>query len=550
MRKRLERVHPLGWAFSLMVAYSVALVLLTGQTGYWGDGMLLVDKAFWDPLLTAYTYGARAMIRPFYTFYTITLMRLFDFNSAVVLAGAMATYTGAAWAMGWALLRAFGSRRLAVAATLLAFFAPLGSVLAFDVSRVNARLVMLFFWLSVLAWQHWAEAPRRWTLPGLPMLLLVTAHLSYESALTLLPLIVLLVFPAYWRTHRTAKWFDHLLNAGSLLASMLIATALYFYIRALYGIQSGFEGAAADSLSLSQAGNVAASYLGHLATLPTSLYRWSSGFPYSLTALLVGVVFGVSAGWLLWRTADDDAPRGWTAHPLTVVFVVVAFIVFSLMTFVLAGYSPQLSGLGERNYSAATFGWGMLLAVGALWRTPRARAVYAVFVGLLVFGWGTALAQFGLDMRAAHTHRVEIYQSHYDLASALTPDTVVLYLNADWLYNDNVTISTHVGMTDYFRMFYQERGLLSFSPSLTPLREAVITPTTFTSDDTGTIPHERIVILGLEDGRMVHVEQITPSDGYPIDWQDGADELRSHPDRITTPTRESRFWKTLGIETE
>jgi hypothetical protein len=238
------------------------------------------------------------------------------------------------------------------------------------------------------------------------------------------------------------------------------------------------------------------------------------------------------------------------SHPLYIILTGLALALLGILPFVVVQYQPPDLLIRTRLMSAASYGLAILLATPLLLPGRIFRGIVAVFVAALVGLWAAFSIDVGQDYREANAIRARIHQSWLDTLPTLEPDTALVILNPSQSVDDFGTINSHVGMTDFVAMFYQNRLQRSFSLDSDPRRAPVITPSTFTSDDTGTIAHEQVIVLKIDRDQVMIVDCITPDDDWNIVWEEGASELCSNMERMTTPERVNRFWRILNLDTQ
>jgi hypothetical protein len=550
---RTSLSNPLTLTAAFLIASSAALMIVTGPPGFWVEGWSLMDKAFWDEIPTAYQRGAVEMARPMYTTYVITAMKLLDYNSVALFGASLGLLATSALLMGMALRWAFPGRDgFVTASVVIAFFLPTTSLMVFMVHADNTRLVMVFFWLTVLLCQRWAVAPRPLELPAIPVLLMTMGLLTYESTIGTLLVIPLFVAPVYLR-HNANRWIAyHILMLTQLLMTIGIGIGLYFYIRFLYGFSFGGDGIPVERDPMTLLSQLGA----YLWTLPGYLWIHFRVFPYAPTAMLVGgLLGGVTVGVLAWSTRrTTPAERRWTEHPLYIIACGMGVILASLLPFIVTGRAPQLSlyEVDMRNFAAS--GYGLAILMGLLLTLPgRLRfagiGVIAIFVGL----WAGLLAHDGLDRRAAYELRQNMHTSLAGAAPGMQSETLVLILGDELNVGDFGVTYFRLGILDYIRMFYQDFSVYAYGvePAGPGSRSnpVIVGNDGVSSEDSPPLASDQIVLLTLNrDGNLELTDCITPDDEWTIIWEDGVKQLCSATDRIVQPEHRSRLWNILGIE--
>jgi hypothetical protein len=555
----------LWFAAAGLALYCVVLTAVTGDIGFDGDDWWVLAIPYWNSFPDSLVLYASKFLRPVEGFYWISLFELFGFNKVAFHLCSLLLLAGSAALMGVCLDRAFPGRRVCVSiAVLLAFFLPPVSCLTYVLFTDNSRLSMLLFWISVLAFQRWAQKSSSWRGLALPVALYVVSFLTYEAPSFLIFAVPLLV----WPVHRSCsdRPFDRA-----------------FLIKLCVGILAAFAAAVALRLVFLNGGAVGTSHLlppfellwSYFALLPFYLLAPFTSLSADRWALLAGflVVLG-TAGLLLFlsrgRSAPEVAADG-RFEPGSQWYLVVlgaVILVLGMIPYQLAGYgsfAPRLVdtvmvkfGLlpegdlswfnfswASRIYSSASVGVAILLAAGLSgWRKPSARLLGKV-AALVIIGFMAVFhAGLSLDWREAAEIRNDIIRSLVSQVPEVRSGTNFVFLDLNCSHKRAEVIRRENGLRELIGMLYADNTLrawrvypYAYHWSDHVYQQAVATPEGFLSRgqrQNEPAPNESLLLFKRSGRELVLLDKITAQDGSVptgIAWR-GVERLTSNFGRI------------------
>jgi hypothetical protein len=188
-----------GWfATAALVLCCLTLAVLVGDIGFQGDDWWIFSFPFWSPFpqsLWEYTAAAK---RPVEGLYWISLFEVFRFNRVVYYLFSLFLLAGSCLLMRSCLMRSFPGRNApATMSMLFAFVLPPVSNLIYMIHTDNSRISMVFFWLSVIAFQRWAARSGSWSGLMTPILIYCLSVLTYENTSLLIFSIPFFIWPVF-----------------------------------------------------------------------------------------------------------------------------------------------------------------------------------------------------------------------------------------------------------------------------------------------------------------------------------------------------------------
>ena len=447
-----------------LVVLCVSLALLIGNIGFQGDDWWQFSWPYWYSFPDSVWQYAQASRRPIEGLYTVLSFELFGVHRVYYTLSALLLSAGSCLLLGACLKRAFPDRTsLVVLAALFAFLLTPSSNLIYMFHTDNSRLAALLFWLSALAFQRWATAPRRWMGLIPPILFYALSTFTYENAAFLIFAVPFFVWPVHLRTHDDVSDRSFLVR---LLIGVFSGFGIFVAVRFLV-----FSGGAVHHSTLMPSVHLVWAYMFNL-----TLYTFAP-----LTRLSVdggswvwGSIVGLLAAGLLLRAADGDSAtgtgktlRGETPLYIAALGVIVAAL--GMLPYLLAGYGSSIGFTSQsRVYSSAGFGIAILLGVlfssgqsGKIWLLNRVVAV-CLMVAMAVF-----LADLRLDWQAAADKRHKICASLLQQVPGAKAGTTFLLLDVQSYLYDRSTPRAVIfqgvdGILEYVRMLYGNRNLYAY----------------------------------------------------------------------------------------
>ena len=550
-----------------LVLYCVLLSAVTGDIGFDGDDWWVLALPYWHSFPDSVVLYASKFLRPVEGLYWISLFELFGFNKVAFHLCSLLLLAGSATLMGVALDRTFPGQRVCVSiAVLLAFFLPPVSCLTYVLFTDNSRLSMLLFWISVLAFQRWAQKSSPWRGLLLPIALYVGSFLTYEAPSFLIFVAPLLVWPVYRRCSRRPSDRTFLIKLG---VGILTAFGAAVAIRFLF-----LNGGAVGQSCFLPPFELLWSYL---ALLPFYLFAPFASMSADWWALLAGLLVALgTASLLLFSGRDRRAVKvaaGGRFELGSRWYLIVlggGILVLGMLPYQLAGYgtfSPRMVDTlmvkfgmlpdgdvswfnftwASRIYSSASFGMAILLAAGLSgWRKPSVRLVGKI-VALVVIGF-MAVFHAGLsqDWREAAEIRNDLLRSLVSQVPAVRSGTNFVFLDIACSHKHAEVIRPETdGLRELIWMLYADQTLhgwrlyqYSYAPYTHVYQQAIATPAGFLSESSQRqsepAPHDSLLLLKRSGRELVLLDGITASDGSVptgIAWR-GVERLTSNLGRI------------------
>lgn len=525
--------------------YCLVQTLVTGHIGFAGDAWDVFAIPYWYDMPSSFNIGARTLLRPFQTFYWISMYEVFGWNDRIFFLASQWILAGAAVLMGAVLFRAFRRPVLAVVSTLLAFFLPTLSIPTYSIQFDNGRLAMLFFWASVLCYQFWATSPSPLRKIGWLSLgggLYYLGNLSYESALlffVLMPLFVLPLtpqppLPERERGGGMKRQIHILLSLIPMGFSVGLSLIAYQLTRLYFDIQT-VNAPELPTLNVIQ---------DYVLTFPEYIFLAFKNLPADFYGWLV---LAAVAGWIIALTPLPPLPQGekGSSSNLNVGVVILiggGMIILGIFPFMASRYDALVDFYGSsRIYVSASFGAAVLLGllVDFLMTTRLQKPVLlltVIFIGIM------AAFHAGLRQRwqEAYAMRQSLTQSLYEQIPDVTPDTLVLYVDFQQRKQGAVVFEGTQSLQEFTRIFYNDASVdgrflyvqdENFDPS--EGRLAVVSADGILARGMWQpVPADRLVIVRRVGEKVEVVDRLTPQDAVAIEWQDGIREITTNQTRI------------------
>ena len=542
MIRRLQEM-PLLWIAGVLFSFVLVASALVGNKGYWGDDWAVISAPFWWGIPQAMEVGAENLRRPMAVIYWAVALKLSRFDAQATFFMSFSIHAISSILMGLAVQVAFPKRfPLVYGVALISFFLPMLPPLSYFLILDNSRLAVLFYWVSVLLFQHWATRPQAWSLPLLPIVAFALSLLSYESAF-LMPLITLLmVYPIYQRCHPNPTRRQTAWMTAELAIAHVLAVVIYFFIRNIYHI----------SVHVSQEGNQPLTdFIRYLTIFPpyfSEPFRWFGIHPDLLAWLLgaVMVVWCAGMGWyLIEQQRHQPSPFKESAYLLTIATLA---IVLGLLPFAIYRIKTDVSGVtvDGKVYTMSAFGF-------ALWISWLLNRINPRFMTVMVAIWAGIMSAYVLTLRHewhdASILRDNLHRSLLEQVPDLQDDTVILYLNYPFFTENNAAVIEHQVAHYHTKLMYQNE-LVSGAP-LTTRSTNGFDP--IVSDDLlsvpgKTVPVENVVILQRVGDQFEVVDSLHQSEGYALEWTGNRTSLSTNRERIlTTPQTDNRFLRLMGL---
>lgn len=545
--------------------YCIVITKITGDIGFSGDDWWVLACPYWNSFPDALVLYARKFLRPMEGLYWISLFKLFGFNKVVFHLCSLLLHAGAAALMGVALDRAFPGRRVFVSiSVLLAFFLPPVSCLTYVVFTDNSRLSMVLFWVSVIAFQRWAQKSSSWGGLVLPVSVYVSSFLTYESAGFLVFLVPLLAWPVHRRhSSRDTDWAFLAKICTGICVAFAIAMAVRFFF--LYG------------------GAVRTSFLfppfellwSYVALLPFYLLAPFTSMSADRWALVAGllVALGSVGLFLLYRNdspVDKVALKGWL-EPRSQWYPIVlggGILVLGMLPYQLAGYGIGTPSLYEtlmvkcgllpegdlswfnytwasRIYSSASFGVAILLACGLSgWRRSSYKRIGKIMAVVIIGFMAVFHAGLSQDWREAAEIQNDLWRSLVSQVPAVKSGTNFVFLDLACSHKRAEVIRRENGLLELVQMLYGDQNLgawtlysRAYDRSTQVRRQAVVMPAGFLSygqRQGEPAPHDSLLVVKRSGRELVLLQKVKAQDSLvpsAIEWK-GIDHLTSNFGRI------------------
>ncbi|MBI5251038.1 MAG: hypothetical protein HY912_16230 [Desulfomonile tiedjei] len=527
-----------------LVILCVSLALLIGNIGFQGDDWWQFSWPFWHAFPSSVWEYAKASRRPVEGLYTVVAFEFFGLNRVFYTLSALSLLAGACLLMGSCLKKAFPGRdSLVVLSVAFAFLMPPASNLIYMFHTDNSRLSILFFWVSVLLFQRWADGSKSWTGLLLPLAVYLLAAFTYENTTFLIFAIPLMVWPIHARCR--GKVSD-----------------LTFLSRILVGITSGFamfvltrfavfSGGAVGHRSLIPPANLIWSYLSNLA--------WYCLAPFhELCSDKMAWLWGLSAALiiaaLLFRAAKNElqAQENSNAPEQSSLYIAVlglVLLVLGVLPYLMAGYdSPPGLTSQSRIFSSGFFGLAIMLAVLFSSSTNKfvlygKKAAAVVMIAFMAF----FLAGLRNNWLEAARERDKIHASLLQSVPKVAPGTSLVFLDLQSYISDGeigkaVVFQGVDGLGEFVKMLYNEKDLYAYfiypkeaAANDTEGRKALVSPKGLVVRGSAVrppIPLDSLLILKREGDRIVLLDKLSSEEGNAaIEWN-GVSEIRSNPELI------------------
>lgn len=542
MIRRLQEM-PLLWIMGVLLLFILVTTALVGNKGFWGDDWAVISAPFWWGIPRAIEVGAENLRRPMASLYWAVALKLARFDEQATFFLSFSIHAISSLLMGLVLQIAFPKRfHLVYGVAFVSFFLPMLPTLSYFLILDNSRLAVLFYWLSVLLFQHWAVRPQAWSVPLLPIMAFAASLLSYESAF-LMPLITLLmIYPVYQQHHATATIRQTLWMIAELAIAHAVAVLGYFFIRNIYHI----------SVHVSQAGNQPLTDLSrYLAVFPryfSEPFRWFSIHPDPL-AWLIGAVMMVWVAGMGWYLVEHHRHQPSPFKESSYLLVVATLaVILGLLPFAIYRIKTDVSGVtvDGKVYTMSAFGF-------ALWISWFLNRISPRLLTVTIALWAGVMSAYVLTVRHEWQHasilRDALHHSLLEQIPDLQDDTVILYLDYPMFTDHNASVIEHQVAHYHTKLMYQNE-LVSGAPLTTRSTNGFdpIVSDEVLSVPGKTVPVENVVILRRIEDRFEVVESINQADGYALAWTGGRTTLTTNQERIIHAEQtDNRFLRLIGL---
>jgi hypothetical protein len=528
-----------------LVVCCTSLAILIGNIGFQGDDWWQFSWPYWHSFPNSIWEYAKASRRPIEGLYTVMSFEIFGLNRELFTLSALLLSAGSCLAMGACLNRAFpGKKTLVVLAVFFAFLLTPISNLIYMFHTDNARLSMLLFWTSVLAFQRWAGGSKSWLGLTLPIILYLAASLTYENATFLIFAVPLFVWPIHANHPNSLSDRSFLLRLG---VGISVAFAAFVLVR--FGL---FGGGAVGHRSLIPSFSLTYSYVHNLILYTFAPFReiswdpaaWVWACPVAL--LVAALVFKAS------RDESLSSPRladSWAQSPLYIAALGAAILVLGMLPYLLAGYSPSMGFTSQsRVYSSATFGLAILLALLLSASKDRrmlfgTKAIAIAMIGLMA----VFLADLRTEWQEAAQRREKLLASLLRQVPDVKPGTTFLLMNVQsYVSKDGmdrgVVFQGVDGIGEFVKMLYGKKDLYAYFlysknqvPNNTKGEWATVSPAGLTARGSAVrppIPLDSLLILKRDGENLVLLDKLSAEDGTAAIKWNGTRSIRSNPGLI------------------
>lgn len=454
---------PIHWrVFLFLVAYSLALTLLTGNIGFYGDDWWIFNVPFWHEYPGSIGIYSREFLRPVEGAYWLTLFEIFGFNEPLFHFFSLVLLAFAAFLMGACLENAFPCRPSFIAASMsFAFFLPTVSSLTYLMTTDNSRLCAIFFWGATLAFQRWSMRPESWIRLAQPIFLYYISVSTYEAASLLIFCVPFFVWPIHLRRRGQISDLSFLFRLGSgILAGFSLFLTSRFLILQGGAVKGSNYLLTSPTLILDYFSNLFRYILIPFGAVSTDVATWA----VSIVVALFAAVFLFQPNKDINKNIVSGEPESTPGLP----FMMLAggsVLILGMAPYLLAGYGAVFNFISSsRIYSSATFGVAILL--GSLitsWRDKRILVVMKV-LGVTLIGF---MAMLQLDLRrdwqeAARINR-NLWTSFIRQAPGVTPNTTFLFLDLQSYIGDRAIVfgGTH-GLDAFIQMLYRSQNVHAY----------------------------------------------------------------------------------------
>jgi hypothetical protein len=529
-----------------LVAYSVILVLITGDTGFQADDWWILSVPYWNSFprsIWQYTIEFR---RPLEGLPWLVSYPLVGFNRIFFNLVAYLLLAGTTLLMGACLTRAFPRRRAFVAATMLFwFFFPTVCPLLYVFHMDNIWICTLLFWGAVLSFQVWAEKGAHRSSLILPVLLYYLSTLAYDASNLLLFLVPLFVFPCRQRNRHgisePAFWLRLCAGMACGFVALLVTRFLLFH-----------GGAIALHSSIPDF-KLVREYLVKLVPYLVAPFQF---VPVDAWAIGAGCLVMVFAAALLFPdpgpglSEKDGLKTAARSDAFPMLLWAAGLILLGTFPYLMAGYSASVGFHGEsRVYSTASFGLAILLGCATtVWSRRRALFV-AKLAAVIALGF---MAMFHVDLRRSWQEAEKINCNLWASLTRQVPDvapgTSFLFLDLQSYVSNRAIIFGGVnGLSEFIRIFYHRKDIDAHY--LYPYGDSVVTSKSTTASVSakgivarGVLPTEpialdKLLIAKRVGDRLVLLDKISAADKLAAMRWEGVTQIRSNRSLILPPGR-------------
>jgi hypothetical protein len=551
----------LWWAGIGLIAYCVLLTAFAGDLGFDADDWWIFSWPFWHSFPQSIAAYAQEALRPVEGVYWISLFEIFGFNKPAFHFFSLLLLATSSIIMGRCLQKAFPeSRSFVVTAVLFSFFLPTVSPLTYIIMTDNSRLSLMFFWLSVSAYQAWTEKSAPWNYLPVPIVAYVLSFLTYESPSMLILIVPFLVHPIIKRNPiklSTVNYFSRL--SVGIFVSVMSALAIRFFL---------LNGGAVGQRHLFPPIELILSYL---ALLPFYIAAPFVSLPSEAWALFLSVGIACLAAFLFFRKEQIPAPtsqglvnRLYEEYFFHKLSLGLGIFFLGMLPYQFAGYGSVtptildtvLAKFGiipggdtswfnfnwaSRIYSSASCGLAILVALlVTLPRNKWMKRVVNVSAAVSLFFFAAFQAGLSVDWKEAAKCRNELVKSLISQAPEVKSGTNFVFLDLECYCRRAAVIRRWAGLRELIRMLYADRSLgayylysNSWAPPNRVFQKAIVFPNGFVTRGlaiSNPVPHDSLLVFKRSGKNLVLLDKITSSDGTApsgISWR-GAGSIHSN----------------------
>ncbi|MBI4966188.1 MAG: hypothetical protein HY913_23115 [Desulfomonile tiedjei] len=545
-----------SWTAAGLVVCSVSAAILIGNIGFQGDDWWQFAWPYWNSFPYSIWEYIKESRRPVEGLYTVLAFETFGLNRIWYNLSALLLSMGSCLLMGACLKKAFPGRdSLVVLSALFAFVLTPLSNLLYMFHTDNSRLSVLLFWVSVWAFQRWAQVSPSWHGLILPVLLYYLAAFTYENTTFLIFSVPLFVWPIHTRNQNGLSYRSFLLRVGTgITAAFTVFVLVRFAV---------FSGGAVGHSSLIPPWSLAWTYITNLALYCLIPFRDLSGDKLAWTW---GCLVALIASGLLYRAASGDSssrekPASWERSWLYVAVLGLAVLVLGMLPYLMAGYDSSMGFTSQsRIYSAGSYGVAILLGLSVT--APRSQGMRSVMkvAAVVVIA---LMAVFFMDLRnkwlEAAEKRDQICANLVEQVPDVAPGTTFLFLDLQWYLPDHGAQSAVVfqgvdGLGQFVRMLYDKQDLHAYflypkdqvkgdkegrsataSQAGLVARGSAIRPP---------IPLDSLLIFMRQGSKLVLLDTISERDSLAAIHWNGVTAIHSNKNLIMPPREPNRPRKT------